>query len=564
MEQGRVFLAIVLSLMVFLIWDFFFVDKEAIRQQAPQQAQEQAVQPSDQKNAPVQQSAPVATAPAQNPPANQAAPAAQTMANNNAPSRTIKVDTPLYIAEVSEQGGNLTGFILKEYRETVEADSPFKQLISEENTFGTVRLSLSDVKDAAIETGKYQSDAASDHVKILDASQTLSFHHQMPNGMRIIKSYTFAADTYLVDLSVTIENQGTMPLSQRPGIALVKHEANDQSGYGFTGPSGYINDQLKQVKKKKIADQNVFPGTINWIGIQDRYFFTGIMPKNIENHTMRLAIEDNNFIRNQLISPAITLNPGSRQTTVYSLFFGPKSLKILKQYGNNLNKAVDFGFFDILAKPCLWVMNFIHDNLIANYGVAIILLTLLTKIILWPLGQKSYKSMAEMKKLQPLMAEIREKYKHDKKKMNEEVMGLYRAYKVNPMGGCLPMVVQIPVFFALYRMLYEAIELRHAPFFGWINDLSAPDRLFDFGFAIPLMQPPYGIPVLTLVMGGTMFLQQKLQPAMGDPTQAKLMMLMPIFFTFIFINFSSGLVLYWLINNVFSIGQQYITQGRSK
>ena len=141
--------------------------------------------------------------------------------------------------------------------------------------------------------------------------------------------------------------------------------------------------------------------------------------------------------------------------------------------------------------------------------------------------------------------------------MNEEIMGLYKTYKINPMGGCLPMIAQIPVFFALYRMLYEAIELRHAPFFGWITDLSAPDRLFHFSFSIPFMQPPYGIPVLTLVMGGTMLLQQKMTPSPGDPAQAKMMMLMPVVFTFIFINFSSGLVLYWLVNNVLSISQQY-------
>jgi YidC/Oxa1 family membrane protein insertase len=155
------------------------------------------------------------------------------------------------------------------------------------------------------------------------------------------------------------------------------------------------------------------------------------------------------------------------------------------------------------------------------------------------------------------MAEIREKHKDDKKKMNEELMGLYRIYKVNPMGGCLPMVLQIPVFFALYRMLYEAIELRHAPFVGWINDLSAPDRLFRFDFSIPFMEPPYGVPVLTIIMGATMLLQQKMSPPPGDPTQAKMMMLMPVVFTFIFINFSSGLVLYWLVNNILSIAQQY-------
>jgi YidC/Oxa1 family membrane protein insertase len=199
---------------------------------------------------------------------------------------------------------------------------------------------------------------------------------------------------------------------------------------------------------------------------------------------------------------------------------------------------------------------------IPNYGVAIIILTILVKIVLFPLGQKSYKSMSEMKKIQPLMKEIREKYKDDKKKMNQEVMGLYRTYKINPLGGCLPMVVQLPAFFALYRMLYEAIELRHAPFFLWIDDLSAPDRLFRFDFSIPFMEAPYGIPVLTIVMGASMLLQQKMSPPMGDATQAKMMMFMPIIFTVIFINFSSGLVLYWLVNNLLSIAQQYYTQKK--
>ncbi len=170
--------------------------------------------------------------------------------------------------------------------------------------------------------------------------------------------------------------------------------------------------------------------------------------------------------------------------------------------------------------------------------------------------------MSQMKKLQPLIQEIRQKHKNDRKRMNEEVMRLHRTYNINPLGGCLPMVLQIPVFFALYRMLDSAIELRHAHFLWWINDLSAPDRLFNFGFSIPFMEPPYGIPVLTLVMGATMFLQQKMTPPAGDPTQAKMMMLMPVVFTFIFINFSSGLVLYWLINNVLSIGQQYYTQKK--
>ena len=271
---------------------------------------------------------------------------------------------------------------------------------------------------------------------------------------------------------------------------------------------------------------------------------------------MRLFLDPTSILKADYVQPVTAIHPGTQQSFEYGLFFGPKNVRILRSVGKDLDKAVDFGWFDFLARPLLWLMNFFY-RYIPNYGVAIIILTILVKAILFPLGTKSYKSMNEMKKLQPIMTEIREKYKGDKKKMNEEVMGLYRTYKINPMGGCLPMIAQIPVFFALYRMLYQAIELRHAPFFGWINDLSAPDRLFRFDFSIPFMEPPFGIPVLTLVMGATMLLQQKMTPSPGDPNQARMMMLMPIVFTFIFINFSSGLVLYWLINNVLSISQQY-------
>ena len=277
---------------------------------------------------------------------------------------------------------------------------------------------------------------------------------------------------------------------------------------------------------------------------------------------MRLFLKDKKFLEAQYINPQKEIQPGSQEQVEFNLFFGPKSLKLLKSLGHDLNLAINFGWFDFLAKPFLYFMNFLY-GFIPNYGVAIILLTVVTKIIFWPLGSKSYKSMNEMKKIQPLLAEIKEKYGNDKKRMNEEVMGLYKTYKINPMGGCLPMVAQIPVFFALYRMLYETIELRHAPFLLWIKDLSAPDRLFHFAFSIPFMEPPYGIPVLTIIMGATMFIQQKMTPAVGDPTQAKMMMILPFVFTVIFVNFSAGLVLYWLINNVLSILQQYIISRKA-
>jgi YidC/Oxa1 family membrane protein insertase len=313
---------------------------------------------------------------------------------------------------------------------------------------------------------------------------------------------------------------------------------------------------MKEVKIGDIKEKTFTEGQIKWIGLETIYFINSIIPKEVKHAGMILDERSDGIVYNSYLEPEVKIGKGTQAAYEYDIYFGPKSLKLLSQMNNGLDRSVNFGMFDFIAKPFLWLMNFIHDY-IPNYGVAIIILTIIVKIILWPLGNKSYKSMNDMKKLAPLMKEIRDKYKDDKKKMNQETMALYKTYKINPMGGCLPMVLQIPVFFALYRMLYEAIELRHAPFFLWINDLSAPDRLFNFDIHIPLMQPPYGIPVLTLIMGASMFLQQKMAPAPADPTQAKLMTFMPILFTFIFINFSSGLVLYWLVNNLLSMGQQY-------
>ena len=312
---------------------------------------------------------------------------------------------------------------------------------------------------------------------------------------------------------------------------------------------------------KKIEKQNTYAGELQWMALQGRYFMTGLIVQKPSEASMQLFLEPEKHIEARYVLPETTFAPATRTQYSYQLYFGPMSISILEKVGHNLKKIINFGMFDILAKPMVWLMNFLY-GFIPNYGVAIIILTILTKVLLWPLGSKSYKSMSEMKKIQPLMKEIREKYKNDKKKMNEEVMGLYRTYKINPLGGCLPMVVQIPVFFALYRMLYQSIELRHAPFFLWINDLSAPDRLFHFNFTVPFMQPPYGIPVLTVIMGVTMLLQQKMSPPMGDPAQAKMMMLMPLIFTVIFINFPAGLVLYWLVNNILSISQQYYIQQK--
>jgi YidC/Oxa1 family membrane protein insertase len=238
-------------------------------------------------------------------------------------------------------------------------------------------------------------------------------------------------------------------------------------------------------------------------------------------------------------SPQITVNPGQFVTVTHRLFVGPKDIDILKSQGNSLEQSLDLGWFTVIAKPLLYTLKF-FNGYVGNYGIAIIIITIILKVLFFPLTHKSYKSMKDMQKIQPKMAALKEKYKDDRDAMNKAVMELYREHKVNPMGGCLPMVVQIPVFFALYKALMFSIELRHAPFFLWVTDLADKD-------------PYYVTPV---IMGITMFVQQKMTPSQMDPIQQKMMLALPVVFTFMFLSFPSGLVLYWLVNNILTIGQQ--------
>jgi len=554
MDQARLVIAIVLSVLVFLAWQFFFVDKEAVQKSAPQTKQ------------PPAQEAPVTAAQ----PYPKETPAVATGSTGGADTpvstpgqiaQTITVDTPLYRVKLSEKGAAVTSFVLKNYRETVQEDSALKELLPQNNSIETVLIGFAGKSLPGLDNAVFSTNFKVESVNVKNSAQEITFSWKSEGGVLVEKTYKFIPDSYLIGLDVVIKNGSAQTIQDKLFVALTSTVPNDKRMYGFEGPSALIEKKLEEIKIKDIADQNIYAGNVQWVALQDRYFMMSVIPEQVGEASMRLYLKDNDLIEAQYALPDSTIGAGTQHTYQYLLFFGPKSMDILAAAGHSLNKALDFGMFDILAKPCVWLMNKLY-SVIPNYGIAIIILTMLIKGILWPLGSKSYKSMSEMKKIQPLMKEIREKYKNDKKKMNEEVMGLYRTYKINPLGGCLPMVVQLPVFFALYRMLYQAIELRHAPFFWWIDDLSAPDRLFRFDFSIPFMEAPYGIPVLTIIMGATMLLQQKMSPPMGDPTQAKMMMFMPLIFTVIFINFSAGLVLYWLVNNVLSISQQYYIQKK--
>jgi len=549
MEHLRLFIAIGLSLLVFIGWNFFFVDQQ--KEKLPQQAIQAEQQSNKTSGITEKQKTFQGT-----PPLKATPPLKEIASESIKPSRTITVNLPFYTVKISEKGAVFKSFVLNKYRKTIDADSPLLDMINPDLFQGTVRIGFAGNSLQGINDANFSVNLEKDSVDIKNKAEAISFSWTSPKGVVVEKTYLFSPETYLISLDVTIKNGSDQTIEDNLTLSLLKLASDDVSRYGFEGPSALINNKLEQVKSKKIKKKDVYPGKLTWIAVQDRYFMSAIVPDEAVDASMHLGLNEDKILKNTYVEPEQVIHPDDQHVFKYKLFFGPKSMTVLKTVNYDLVKAVHFGFFDILAKPCVWIMNFIY-NYIPNYGVAIIILTIFSKILLWPLGNKSYKSMAAMKKIQPLMAEIKEKHKGDKKKTNEEMMGLYKTYKVNPLGGCLPMVVQIPVFFALYRMLYEAIELRHAPFFGWITDLAAPDRLFRFDFSIPFMEAPYGIPVLTIVMGATMFLQQKMSPPAGDPTQAKMMMMMPIVFTVIFINFSSGLVLYWLVNNVISVAQQY-------
>jgi YidC/Oxa1 family membrane protein insertase len=547
----RMLLAIVLSFLVFFLFHVLTVDETQppVDQKDAAQTVQEAVEeiPAEDKDVKVLDIKPSMEEVEITTPVRQA--------------RTITVSTPLYVAGFTENGGTLKTFELKDYKEALAPEAQMKEVIKlPDQEMGTLSVSFVNERVKGLKGAVFEADTESEFIDVTRGGQHLSFAWTTPDGITIIKTYTFSPETYEMGLEIRIRNRSLGAINDNLTLSL--RNGWDEAGrsrYAFSGPAALIDGELQEIKVDKIAKQDKYTGRISWVAHEDQYFVSAIMPKEASEAGMKLAVPEE-VLETSYIDPSGAVAAGTERAYQYRVYFGPKSIKALGHVGAGLAKVVDFGFFDIIAKPLLHAMNFLY-RFIPNYGIVIIIITIIVKILFWPLSNKSYQSMSQMKKLQPKMAEIRAKYKDDKKMMNQELMNLYKLYKINPLGGCLPMILQIPVFFAFYKMLYQAIELRHAPFFLWINDLAAPDRLFSFNFKIPLMAAPYGIPVLTLIMGASMFLQQKMSPPPGDPTQAKMMMFMPIFFTFIFINFPSGLVLYWLVNNILSIVQQkYVTQ----
>jgi len=472
--------------------------------------------------------------------------------------RSLIVDTDLYTAIFSEEGGVLTSFVLKEYKEVNEADSPGMQIIRLDGSQGyPLGFTWGDI---VATTTLYTSDST--RVEFHDNQAGFKMKGQ-GNGLEIVRNYSFSKDSYLLSLVVQVKNVSSGVLTGAAALHQFGSPAVEDSlakRFLFSGPAYYAAESKVEIDGDEFKNG---PLTVTdqaeWTACECNYFMNAVMlePGSMESLIVQSAGSD--VVQMTINGKLDTLQPGEVKTYTYKLFIGPKKLDLLKPAGSNLDKAINYGWFDIIARPTLSLLNFFY-GIFKNYGIAIILVTIIFKAMLWPITRKGMTSMKNMQKLQPEMAKLKEKYKTDPARRNQEVGKLYKNNKVNPLTGCLPMLLQMPIFFSLYEVLFMAVELRHAPFMLWINDLSSPDRLY-IGFDIPFVG---GIPVLTLLMGASMFIQQKMTTTTASPTQAKIILLLPVLFTFMFVNFASGLVLYWFVNNLLTILQYYVINRQHK
>jgi YidC/Oxa1 family membrane protein insertase len=454
-------------------------------------------------------------------------------------TKDVVVETDLYKAVFTNQGGSLKSLVLKKFRETNKPNGKQVALINETNP-AEFMLKTTAAGFTLSPMSLYSANA--DHLNLHKGERKpLEFVYTSPQGYQVKKTYTFSGDGYAIDLNTSIINSGKEKLAGNLELRLpylVEGKAV-QSRFEVSGPVTLADNKLKTDTLKDLDGKPKKYDKVLWTGFADKYFLSAVLSKDASIESVNIQKSANNYIDSVVVSPAFTLQPGQSYAVFHKLFFGPKELDILKAQGDNLEQVLNLGWFASLARPLLFILKYFYQYT-HNYGIAIIIITVILKILFFPLTHKSYKSMKEMQKLQPKMVELKEKYKDDREALNRSTMELYKTHKVNPLGGCLPMVVQIPVFFALYKALMFSIELRHAPFMFWITDLSAKD-------------PYYVTPI---IMGVTMFIQQKMTPSTMDPMQAKMMLALPVVFTFMFLNFPSGLVIYWLVNNILTIAQQ--------
>ena len=569
MEQRNLLIAIVLSVGILIAFQFVF---ERMRPAQP---------PGSTPGTPVAapSTAGRSAAPAQgattSAPGVTPAQAAETRETAITEQPRVKIDTPRLHGSINLLGARLDDLALANYHETVDPRSPEVVLLSPAGTenpylaeFGWVAAS----PDATL-PGPQTHWASSGGPLTPTNPVTLTWD----NGQGLVFSRTISVDkNYMFTVTDAVRNTGTTPVKLSRYGLVSRTGTPHVAGYYilFEGMIGYLEGSLQEVKYSSLNPDKPLDYGSNggWLGFTDKYWLTALIPPQHEGikarftHTVDVGVDR---YQTDFLEPEVTVSPEGTAESSARFFAGAKEVNLLDAYESSgiplFDHAIDFGWFYFLTKPIFLTLQF-FDRLLGNFGLAILLLTLCVKLLFFPLANKSYNAMSKMKLLQPEIQKLRERFPDDKARQQQEMMALYKRVGANPLAGCLPIVIQIPVFFSLYKVLFVTIEMRHAPFFGWIHDLSAPDPTsFANLFGLLPFTPPLILMIgaWPLIMGLTMFLQQKLNPQPVDPVQARMFMFLPIVFTYMLASFPAGLVIYWAWNNLLSIGQQWTIMHRA-
>jgi len=583
-DNRNTILAVILSGLVLIAWQYFYniptMEKQRAAQQI-EQAQKQAANPAATTPGANQPAGTAPTAPAQQAgaPATPASAAPiQSRASAIAAGPRVKIDTPSITGSIALTGARIDDVALVKFRETVDPKSPAIELFSPSGTkepfyaeFGFVPSAGSTIKMPTKDTVWTQEGAGT-----LTATTPVTLTWNNGQGLTFKRTISID-DKYLFTIKDDVSNVGDAPVTLYPFGLISRHGTPPVSGYYILheGLIGVLGDQgLQEFGYKKMDETKAveFKVTNAWMGITDKYWASTLLPSPKANVQARFSSNLVGSLRtyqtDYLLDP-LTVAIGGTATTTTNLFAGAKENAVVdaydKQLGlNKFDRLIDWGWFYFITKPMFFMIDWFF-HIFGNFGVAILAVTVLVKLVFFPLASKSYASMAKMKAVQPQLAALKDKYPDDKMKQQQEMMEIYKKEKINPIAGCLPILIQIPVFFSLYKVLFVTIEMRHAPFFGWIRDLSAPDPTNLFNLFGLLAFDPTHLPVLgyylhlgiwPIIMGITMWFQMKLNPTPPDPTQKMIFDWMPLIFTFMLAGFPAGLVIYWAWNNLLSVLQQ--------
>src|SRR5713226_9643384 len=601
-DNRNTILAVILSGLVLIGWQYFYNVPQMEKQRAAQQAQSELVKPAPQPGSTTTPTttpqtgaapAPSANAPATNQPAS-AAPVSRDTAIAATPR--VKIDTPRLIGSISLKGARIDDLALVQFRETVDPASPAIVLYSPSNTaspyyaeFGWVPAAGSTAR-IPDQTTMWEQEGSN------TLSPTSPVTLKYDNGEGLTFRRTIAIDDrYLFTIKDEVTNVGAAPVTLYPFALISRHGTPQVSGYYILheGLIGYLGEQgLQEYAYKKIdeAKSVSFDVTDGWLGMTDKYWASALLPDTTAKLQARYSSNLVNTVRTyqtDYLQEPQTIAIGGTGSANARLFAGAKEASVVginfpfaglggynKQLGlNHFDLLIDWGWFYFITKPMFLALDWFYHK-VGNFGVSILLVTVLVKLLFFPLANKSYASMAKMKSVQPQLAALKERYPDDKVKQQQEMMEIYKKEKINPIAGCLPVALQIPVFFSLYKVLFVTIEMRHAPFYGWIKDLSAPDptNLFTLFGLIPFdpiatLGPHIGaylvLGIWPIIMGITMWFQMKLNPSPPDPTQKMIFDWMPLIFTFMLAGFPAGLVIYWAWNNLLSVLQQSFIMRRN-